>query len=129
MIQHLAKRVRKTSGYVSRLLEMLKWPENVRDMLRQQPGLQTKAEQVVRLQDTARRHPHNPDLLADDTQAPGGEQQPLAERGRPHQPFKLVEKRRGGFDLQVKYRPGKTSRDELIGQLRDVLLRLEGGEE
>lgn len=124
-VRALAERVKKSTSYVDRRLQVLNWPEDVQEMLRQYPGLLTKAAQVARIENLERRQRRIAELLNNEADLP---QRPPAHRGRPTQPFKVVEKRHGGFDLQVKYRPGQTDREDLIRQLRTVLDRLEGDE-
>lgn len=124
-VRELAEKVRKSRSYVQRRLAVLEWPQDVLELLRREPGLLTAAEKIARIKDPKRRAQRIAALLEDEPEAENAAAEPRRERGRPPEPFRLKERKRGGFDVQVRYRPGSSNRDDLIKQLRVVLERLE----
>jgi len=120
-VRELADKVHKSRGYVQRRLAILNWPEDVQALLQSEPGLLTVAEKIAAIADPQRRAARIRAIV-------GGEVPsavPVREPGRPAEPFRLKERKRGGFDVTVHYRPGASNRTQLIEQLRNVLSRLE----
>jgi ParB/RepB/Spo0J family partition protein len=140
-VRDLAAKVHRSASYVDRRLQILSWPSDVQDLLRSHPGMLTAAAKIAVIQDPKRRAARIQALIEGDTPAPvstptlvGGDSpsaagkarvNPKPERGRPPTPFRLRERKSGGFDVQIHYRPGKADRADLITQLRSVLARLE----
>lgn len=123
-VRDLADKVRKSKSYVQRRLAIMEWPEDVQELLRQEPGMLTAAEAIARINDPKRRAQRIAALLS---KKPERSPEPKPERERP-EPFRFKERARGGFDVQVRYRPNSGNREELIAQLREVLQRLEAEE-
>jgi ParB family chromosome partitioning protein len=124
----LADYVNKSKSYVNRRLQILEMPDDVQAMLREQPGLLTQAQKIAKIQDPERRQKHIEELLSggEAVEDPAKTTKPKSAPGRPPaEAVRFTSKKRGGFDLVVKHRPGKTDRDEIIEQLRSILEKLE----
>lgn len=125
-VRQLAEHVRKSRGYIQRRLEILKWPEDVQDLLAAHPGFLTRAAELAAIDDPATRKRAIATLVGAAPEQPGQDRQPKKRgRGRPPQPFKFSPRKDGGFDLKVMYRPGTTSREDLITDLKHLLEELE----
>lgn len=123
-VRELADLVKKSRGYVQRRLEITTWPQDVQVFIQENPGMLTQAAEIAKIEDDGRRQRRmataaNPDAV--------GEQVATAPKqpGRPPLPFRYSPRRGGGFDLQVKYRPGQVDREELLQQLRQLISELE----
>ena len=121
-VRELATRVNKSKSYVDRRLQILRMPPDVQELLAQEPGLLTKAEQIAKIKDEKRRQARIAQLLAEE---PAERAKPSPARGRPGAPVQRRDLKGGGFNLVVRYRPGKSDRDELIQALRRALQDLE----
>lgn len=126
-VRELAQAVNKSRGYVQRRLEILEWPQELQDLLRTHPSMLTQAAEIAKLPDPAQRQRRIAALVAPEA-ADTTPEPPKRPRGRPPKPFVFSERKDGGFDLRVRFRPGATDREDLIQQLRRVLQELEVGE-
>lgn len=123
-VRELADLVKKSRGYVQRRLEIISWPEDVQEFVRDNPGMLTQAAEIAKTPDEQKRLGH----IAAATQGdvPRGEGAAVSkQRGRPPAPFRYSPRRGGGFDLQIKYRPGQVDKAELLQQLKDLIGELE----
>lgn len=125
-VRELAEAVKKSRGYVQRRLEILDWPEDVVELVRAHPGMLTQAADLAKIADSDQRQRRIAALLQPgEISVPQEPTKTKRGRGRPPTPFKFAERRDGGFDLQVRYRPGTTDREELVNQLKRLLQALE----
>lgn len=122
-VRQLADYVRKSKSYVHRRLEVLKWPQDAKEALRARPELFTRIAAIAGIADDSERKRHLAALAGDpSSQAP----EPRSGRPKPSpQPIAFRELKGGGFDLQVRYRPGVTDRESLIADLKRLLKELE----
>lgn len=128
-VRELADTVKKSRSYVQRRLEILEWPEDTQELLRTHPGMLTQAAELAKISDPQERERRIAAALRPEGAAvPEEPVDKKRGRGRPPTPFKFAERRDGGFDLQVRYRPGMTNREELVNQLKELLRALEGSE-
>ncbi len=121
-VRDLEQATGKSKSYIARRLGLLRFPDDVKEMLREAPQLFTQAEKLAKIADQGRRQRRIAALLRGSEAEVSG--QPRSP-GRPTKPFSFKRKRSGGFDLVVKYRPGETDKDSLIAQLRQALADLE----
>lgn len=121
-VRGLEQATGKSKSYIARRLSLLKFPEDVKDMLQRAPQLFSQAEKLAKIADQGRRQSLIAALLH--RSEPGTGVQPRSP-GRPVKPFSFKRKRSGGFDLVVKYRPGETDKEKLIAQLKRALTDLE----
>lgn len=124
-VRELADLVKKSRGYVQRRLEITTWPEDVQHFLRDNPSMLTQAADIAKIADDHRRLRRIAN--ATDTTTPDGSPEPAAPRqpGRPPTPYRYSPRRGGGFDLQIKYRPGQVDRADLLQKLKQLILELE----
>lgn len=127
-VRELADLVKKSRGYVQRRLEITTWPEDVQQFLQKNPGMLTQAAEIARVSDSQRRQKRIANAM-NPVAVDGEEQTPPKQPGRPPEPFRFSPRRGGGFDLQIKYRPGQADRAELLQRLRNLIRELEGAEE
>lgn len=114
----------KSKSYISRRLAILRMPAEVQLLLKEEPRLLTKAEELAKIEDVGVRERAIRRLL-EQAGDEGSAAATRRTRGRPVKPFKFSERRSGAFDLVVKYRPGEVDRAELIALLRGALEQLE----
>lgn len=112
----------KSKSYLFRRLKILEMPEDVQAMLAKEPRLLSRAEQVAGIADPSRRSAKIRELLGEE---PAAKPRPSPSRGRPSSPLKLTKRKSGGFDLTVKYRPGRTNGEELLEELKRIVQELE----
>lgn len=126
-VRELAELVKKSRGYVQRRLEITTWPEDVQAFLRDNPSMLTQAASIAKIADDHRRQKR----LANVTDTATHHDAVLAapkQLGRPPTPYRYSPRRGGGFDLQIKYRPGQVDRAELLQKLKQLVVELEGVE-
>lgn len=127
-IRELADRLHLSRGYVERRLRVPDWPTELQEALKEHPGWFSRLDQIAGLNDEAEQQRQLATLKGEPVKAAPREKNSSSAKGRPVNPFNLKEMKNGGFNLTVKFRPGKTSREELIEKLRGVLAKLEAPE-
>lgn len=123
-VRKLAEAVKKSRSYVHRRLEILTWPEDVQALLQEQPGLLTQAASLAKIPDAKQRQDRIAALLDPEASTKAATEGNKG-KGRPPTPFKFAERKDGGFDLQVRYRPHLADREEIIAQLKQLIQTLE----
>lgn len=127
-VRELAGLVNKSRGYVQRRLEITTWPADVQLFLQENPGMLTQAAEIAKVSDDGRRQKRIAN--ASHASASGGEEPAVPRQpGRPPEPFRFSPRRGGGFDIQIKYRPGQADRAELLQKLKELIRELEGADE
>lgn len=124
-IRTLAQRLHMSRGYVERRLKVPDWPEDLRALLEEQPGWFSRLEEISRIEDEGERARQVAALKGEPAKPAPRKRTSASTQGRPVTPFRFKEKKNGGFDVTIKFRPGQVERDELVTQLREVLARLE----
>ena len=124
-VRELADLVKKSRGYVQRRLEIISWPEDVQRFLGENPGMLTQAADIAKIADDTRRQRRIANA-SNPAMADREELEPSRQPGRPPLPYRFSPRRGGGFDLQIKYRPGQVDRAELLEKLKKLIQELEG---
>jgi len=123
-VRGLAELVKKSRSYVQRRLEIVGWPDDVQHFLRDNPGLLTQAAELAKIGNDQRRQNRIANVLNPDPVEPT-DAPPLRPPGRPPTPYRFSERKGGGFDLHIKYRPGSVDKSELLDRLKKLILELE----
>lgn len=115
-IRALATRLGKSKSYIDRRLQLLDMPEDVQNMVAQDPSSLSKAAVVAKVKDDSKRQKQIAEVKTRGV---------LPSKGRAKSLFKFSKKKQGGFDLAVSFRPEEHSKTELIEKLQHLISELE----